>query len=270
MALDIRRAVRLDQALHGERFIRAEFLFAVLLLGALAVLAAVRLLDRHGLQGPGLVLTGVLLAFFVGGAVNYLALLWLARGTVVGVAPVRRDKLRSVTWRMVGLTLVPERRRWRRGGNVPPDLRRIHLPLLVTARPEEQPMQVKHANPVGTWKVSILAAPDAADLEGGPLQAGAAEALIVFQPDHTVLSLTPGPDGGTWQSGGPDAIAFEFRELIGYQPDGRFTGYAVVRQQGTLGIGGDAFSSSGQGDLYDADGTYLTTNHTTTQATRVS
>jgi hypothetical protein len=50
---DIRRAVRPDQALHGARRIRAEFLFAVLLLAALAVLAAVRLLDRHRVQGRG-------------------------------------------------------------------------------------------------------------------------------------------------------------------------------------------------------------------------
>jgi len=39
--------------------------------------------------------------------VNYLALLWLARGPVVKLPPADRGELRSVTWQMVGLTLVP-------------------------------------------------------------------------------------------------------------------------------------------------------------------
>jgi hypothetical protein len=131
-------------------------------------------------------------------------------------------------------------------------------------------MQVHFASPVGTWRVEVVAASDASTVEGGPLKEGTAESMVVFLPDHTMLSLTPGPGAGTWQSDAPDAIAFEFRELIGYQSDGRFTGYAVVTQQGTLSTSGDVFSSSGQGVLYDADGTHITTNHTTTQATRVA
>jgi hypothetical protein len=105
MILDVGRAGRLDQALHGERFIRAEFLFAVLLMSALAGLVAVRLLARPGMHRPGLVLVGILLVFFLGGVVNYLALLWLARGPAV--APADHDELRSVTWRMAGLALLP-------------------------------------------------------------------------------------------------------------------------------------------------------------------
>jgi hypothetical protein len=85
-----------------------------------------------------------------------------------------------------------------------------------------------------------------------------------------VLSLLPGPGAGTWRSDAPDTIAFEFRELLGYQADGSFTGYAVVTQHGSLTVGGDGFSSSGQGALYDATGTHLTTNHTTTRANRLA
>jgi hypothetical protein len=54
MVVDIRGAVRLDQALHGERFIRIEFLLAVLLFGALAGWDAVWLLHRHGRRWPAM------------------------------------------------------------------------------------------------------------------------------------------------------------------------------------------------------------------------
>ncbi len=124
-------------------------------------------------------------------------------------------------------------------------------------------MQFDRTNPVGTWQVKVT-------FEDGPTPGQAAESLVVFETDHTFLSLTPGPGAGTWQSGGPNSISFDFTELINYQADGTFTGYAMVTQQGSLSEDGNAFTSSGQGVIYDADGTYITTTHTTTQAIRVS
>jgi hypothetical protein len=72
MVVDIRGAVRPDQALHGERFIRIEFLLAVLLFAALAGWDAVWLLHRHGRRWPAMVVGGGLLVFFLGGATNPL------------------------------------------------------------------------------------------------------------------------------------------------------------------------------------------------------
>ena len=133
------------------------------------------------------------------------------------------------------------------------------------------PCQVFFAiqHPVGTWQVKVTAASQASTVEDGPLKGQTAEGLVIFEPDHTLLSLTPGPGAGTWQSGGPNSISFDFTELINYDARGTFTGFAIVTQQGSLSEDGNTFTSSGQGVLYDAAGTYITT-HTTTQATRVS
>ncbi len=91
------------------------------------------------------------------------------------------------------------------------------------------------------------------------MQSGTAQGRLAFQPDHTVLSLMPGPGAGTWQHDRPGSIRFSFVELLGYQPDGRFSGYAVVTQHATLSTTGDAFQSTGQGSLSDAEGSQITT-----------
>jgi hypothetical protein len=118
-------------------------------------------------------------------------------------------------------------------------------------------------DPVGTWRVAVSTARDAQ-------QSGAAQGLLIFQPDHTVLSLLPGPGAGTWRPDGRGSISFSFVELLGYDPDGRITGYAAVSQHATLSAASDAFQSAGQGGLYDAGGSHITTTRTTTRATRVA
>ena len=125
------------------------------------------------------------------------------------------------------------------------------------------------ANPVGTWRVDITAAPDATFEDRG-LKDQTAKGLLVLEPDHTCLCLTPGPGAGTWQSDGPRSISFDFTEFISYQPDGSFTGYVNVTQQGTVSTTGDAFTTSGQGVVCAADGTKITITRTTTQAVRAS
>jgi hypothetical protein len=107
MSLDVRRAVNLDQALHGARLIRIEFLLAVLLFGALAGLNGLWLLGHYGQDWPAIVIGTVLLVFFLGGLANYLALLLLARGPSVAATAADRSQLRNMTWQMLGLTLLP-------------------------------------------------------------------------------------------------------------------------------------------------------------------
>lgn len=123
--------------------------------------------------------------------------------------------------------------------------------------------------PVGTWQVEITAAPDATFEDRG-LRGQTAEGLLVLEPDHTCLCLTPGPGAGTWQSDGSRFISFDFTEFINYHLDGNFTGYVKVTQKGTVSTNGDAFTSSGQGVVSAADGTQITITRTTTQAVRVS
>lgn len=127
-------------------------------------------------------------------------------------------------------------------------------------------MQVDRTNPVGTWHIKVTAASQASSVEDGQTTEG----LLVFEPDHTLLSLIPSPGAGTWQADGPNSIAFSFTEVSKYHADGTFSGYALVTQQGTLSEDGITFRSSGRAVIYGADGTYFTTILTTTQATRVS
>lgn len=131
-------------------------------------------------------------------------------------------------------------------------------------------MQVDRTNPVGRWQIKVTAASHASTGEDGQLKGQTTEGVVVFEPDHTLLSLTPSPGAGTWQAESSKSISFGFTEVSKYQADGTFTGYALVTQQGNLSEDGTTFSSSGQAVIYDAVGTYITTIPTTTQATRVS
>jgi hypothetical protein len=123
--------------------------------------------------------------------------------------------------------------------------------------------------PVGTWRAEITAARDATSEDRG-LRGQTAGGLLVLEPDHTCLCLTPGPGARTWQCDGSRSISFDFTEFINYHPDGSFTGYVQVTQKGTMSTNGDAFTSSGQGVVSAADGTEMTITRTTTQAARVS
>ena len=143
-------------------------------------------------------------------------------------------------------------------------------------------MLTDRTNPVGTWRVKITAASDTTFEEpavkgegigaqgfGDEVRAQTLEGLLILEPEHTCLCLMPGPGAGTSQSEGPSAISFDFAELINYHADGGFTGYVKVTQQGTVSADGDAFTSSGQGVVRDANGTHITITRTTTQVTRL-
>jgi hypothetical protein len=131
-------------------------------------------------------------------------------------------------------------------------------------------MQFDRTNPVGTWQVKVAPASQASTVEDGQLKGQTTQGLVVFEPDHTLLSLAPSPGAGTWQADSSNSISFGFTEVSNYQAEGMFTGYALVTRQGNLSEDGNTFISSGQAVIYGSDGTYITTAHTKTQATRIS
>jgi hypothetical protein len=88
-------------------------------------------------------------------------------------------------------------------------------------RKGRKPMLNDRPNPVDTWRVKITAASERTFEEPPPrgegigaqgfadeVRAQTVEGLLILEPDHTCLCLTPGPSAGTWQSEGPSAICF--------------------------------------------------------------
>ena len=115
---------------------------------------------------------------------------------------------------------------------------------------------------IGTWQWTV-------SFHEGPLQGQIEKNRVVFAPDRTFLILLPFPGAGTWQIDASDAISFSFTELLNYHADGTCTGYVIVTGRGSLSQDGTSFTASGQGVVYRADGTYLATNKTTAQGTRI-
>ena len=115
---------------------------------------------------------------------------------------------------------------------------------------------------IGTWQVTVT-------YHEGPLQGQSEMSRVIFAPDHTFLILLPFPGAGTWQSDASEAISFSFTELLTYRAEGTCTGYVMVTGRGSLSQDGTSFTASGQGVVYSADGTYLATNKTTAQGTRI-
>jgi uncharacterized membrane protein len=107
MPVDLKQVVRIDQILHGERFIRIEFGLAVPL--ALAILAVTaRMVARHPPSTPwGLLLAVLTCVFFLGLSLNYSVLFWLAHGPVTAKELPDRAVLRSLTLQLSGLILLP-------------------------------------------------------------------------------------------------------------------------------------------------------------------
>ncbi len=124
-------------------------------------------------------------------------------------------------------------------------------------------MQVDRMHPVGKWQFKVTH-------QDGAMQGRIDESLVVLEPDQTFIFLSPGPGTGTWQSNGSTNISYGFTQLISYDARGTFTHYVIVTQQGTLSTDSASFTSSGQGVVYDADGTYAASHRTTVQATRIS
>ncbi len=115
---------------------------------------------------------------------------------------------------------------------------------------------------IGPWQLAIT-------FHEGPLQGQSDLSRVIFAPDHTFLNVLPYPGAGTWQSDVSDVISFSFTELLNYRADGTYTGYVMVTAQGSLSQDGTSLTLSGQGEVYSVDGTYLATNKTTAQGTRI-
>jgi len=120
------------------------------------------------------------------------------------------------------------------------------------------------ANVTGTWMLQVT-------FHDGPMQGQVEQAKIVFQSDrdNTCLVLLPDTGTGKWEAKGPSEFSYELTEILNYEPGGYFGRYVKVEHQGTLTADG-TFSSAGTGEVYQADGTFILTTHTTAVATRVS
>ncbi len=124
------------------------------------------------------------------------------------------------------------------------------------------PATETQAKLIGTWQSTVT-------FHEGPLQGQLEINRVFFAPDHMFLILLPFPGAGTWQSDVSDALSFSFTELLNYRADGTYTGYVIVTTRGSLSQDGTSFTVSEQGEVYSADGTYLATNKTTAQGTRM-
>ena len=124
------------------------------------------------------------------------------------------------------------------------------------------PTTETQAKLIGTWQWTVT-------FHEGPLQGQVEINRVFLAPDHTFLILLPFPGAGTWQSDVSDALSFSFTELLNYRADGTSTGYVMVTGRGSLSQDGTSFTAAGQGAVYSADGTYLATNTTTAQGTRI-
>jgi len=122
---------------------------------------------------------------------------------------------------------------------------------------------------VGTWEVHVSAR---------SCQTGAEvrtfESLEQFNTGGTMLDVTSGfapgrqtPGTGVWRHLGGNTYSFSFKSF-GFDVNGNFTGWTIVRHEVTLNAGGDEFTSEGTAEFYDASGNLLFTGCSSNTATR--
>jgi hypothetical protein len=122
---------------------------------------------------------------------------------------------------------------------------------------------------VGTWDVHVSA---------HSCQTGAEvrtfESLEQFNTGGTMQDVTSGfapgrqtPGIGVWRHLGGNTYSFSFKSL-GFDANGNFTGWTIVRHEVTLNAGGDEFTSEGTAEFYDAGGNLLFTGCSSNTATR--
>ena len=122
---------------------------------------------------------------------------------------------------------------------------------------------------VGTWEVHVSAR---------SCQTGAEvrtfESLEQFNTGGTMLDVTSGfapgrqtPGTGVWRHLGGNTYSFTFKSF-GFDVNGNFNGWTIVRHEVTLNPGGDEFTSEGTAEFYDASGNLLFTGCSSNTATR--
>ena len=122
---------------------------------------------------------------------------------------------------------------------------------------------------VGTWNVHISAR---------SCQTGAEirtfESMEHFNVGGTMQDVASGfapgrqtPGIGVWSHLGGNTYSFSFKSF-GFDANGNFSGWTIVRHDLTLDSTGDGFTSEGTAEFYDAGGNLLFTGCSSNTATR--
>jgi hypothetical protein len=100
------------------------------------------------------------------------------------------------------------------------------------------------------------------------------ESLEQFNAGGTMQDVSSGfapgrqtPGIGVWKHLGANRYSFSFKSF-GFDANGNFTGWTVVRHEVTLTAGAGEFTSEGTAELYDAGGNLLFTGCSSNTATR--
>jgi hypothetical protein len=122
---------------------------------------------------------------------------------------------------------------------------------------------------VGTWDVhvSVRACQTGAEIR-------TFESLEHFNSGGTMQDVSSGfapgrqtPGIGVWSHLGGNTYSFSFKSF-GFDANGNFSGWTIVRHEITLNSKGDEFTSEGTAEFYDASGNLLFTGCSSNTATR--
>jgi hypothetical protein len=124
-------------------------------------------------------------------------------------------------------------------------------------------MMASEPGVTGTWILQVT-------FHDGPMQGVVERAKVVFQPDadHTCIVLLPDTGAGRWEADGPTAFTYQLTEILDYEATGDFGRYVRVHHKGRMSAD-DAFESSGTGDVFNADGTFILRTHTSAVGARL-
>lgn len=122
---------------------------------------------------------------------------------------------------------------------------------------------------VGTWDVhvSVRSCQTGAEIR-------TFESLEQFNTGGTMQDVSSGfapsrqtPGIGVWTHLGGNTYSFSFKSF-GFDTNGNFTGWTLVRHEITLNSKADGFTSQGTAEFYDANGHLLFTGCSSNTATR--
>jgi hypothetical protein len=143
-------------------------------------------------------------------------------------------------------------------------------PAFVSAGDDDRVQSQGGNRIVGTWEVHISAR---------VCQTGAEirtfESLEQFNTGGTMQDVSSGfapgrqtPGIGVWRHLGGNSYSFSFKSF-GFDANGNFTGWTIVRHEVSLDAKAGEFTSEGTAEFYDAAGNLLFTGCSSNTATRV-
>ena len=110
--------------------------------------------------------------------------------------------------------------------------------------------------PVGTWSSEVV-------VDGTAFPT----ATMSLSRDGQLCIKTPVSEAtGEWHHDGHNVVAWSGKEV--YQPGPGLPGYVLISQR--MVLDGDTFSSQGESQVYDQEGNFWKTVHTTVTGTRTS